>query len=75
MILHTLWADFEAKVIPADAAEYQRQEMRRAFYAGAAGAFGICTGTADKSEDEALVTMKELQTDLEHFRKRIGDGF
>ena len=30
MILHALWADFEKKIIPTDAAEWQRQEMRRA---------------------------------------------
>lgn len=32
------WSSFSAKVIPADAPDLQRREMRRAFYAGASAA-------------------------------------
>ena len=75
MMINALWEDFQSKVIPADAAEFQRQEMRRAFYAGAVSAFGICTNTGEKTEAEAMVDLTELRDDLMAFKRKIGDGF
>lgn len=34
-LLHDLWRSFENEVIPLAASDVQRQEMKRAFYAGA----------------------------------------
>jgi hypothetical protein len=35
MSLGELWRSYEARVVPADASQTQRQETRRAFYAAA----------------------------------------
>lgn len=75
MMINAEWADFEAKVIPVDAAEYQRQEMRRAFYAGAASSFGICAGAEHNTEEQAMANLQELQDDLNAFKRKIDDGF
>ena len=39
--LHDEWIDFEAKVIHAEAPAVQRNEMRRAFYAGVQALMGM----------------------------------
>jgi hypothetical protein len=75
MMINAAWADFEALVVPANAAEFQRQEMRRAFYAGAAAVYGISLRATIKPDGDALADIRELRTDLENFQRKISDGF
>jgi hypothetical protein len=47
------WESFERAVVPIDAPPIQRQEMRKAFYAGAVSMLNIVTGPLTDMSDEA----------------------
>ncbi len=53
------WQTFEAQVLPKSAGAVQRQEMRRAFYAGFHGCLTCMVQMADESgkNDDIGVTM------------------
>jgi hypothetical protein len=44
------WCSFDMAVIPEDAPRIQRQEMRRAFYAGVLSAMNLFAETADDDD-------------------------
>lgn len=72
------WGQFRMAVVPADAPEVQVTEMRRAFYAGAAGLQGLMFARLDDqtddctAEDEAF--MMGINAELEAFAKAIAGG-
>lgn len=72
----TEWASFEGKVIPWDAGSTQRQEMRRAFYAGAQAMLGIVheIGSDDVSEDAGIAVLKGLADEGELFVQDVLAG-
>lgn len=67
-----VWETFERKVIPPGASRIQRQEMRRAFYAGAAGMFGLIAQIDEEDEDEAVAQLEALKQELMVFTWRVG---
>lgn len=71
------WDSFARAVLSKDAPAVQRQEMRRAFYAGAQGImFGVIMALAPESEPtpEDLQIMENLQTELDEFIELIKAG-
>lgn len=72
-----LWASFDRNVIPATAGAVQRQEMRRAFYAGAQAFLGmvlrqVSAGDDVNDDDEAM--MEEVTAELEAFADAVLEG-
>lgn len=68
------WASFEREIIPREAGAVQREEMRRAFYAGAQACYtGILRmlepGTEPTEND--LLKMAALHAELQQFVKSL----
>jgi hypothetical protein len=70
------WKSFEAAVVPADAGPEQRQEMRRAFMAGAWAMFCTIENVSNASSDDAevLVILERLRAECESFAKLVLSG-
>ena len=70
------WASYLAAVVPAGAGEAQREESKRAFYAGAAAMFGDMLNAAELEEDAAAARLealdRELADYLRMFKRREG---
>jgi hypothetical protein len=73
------WESFEAALLQ-EAPPIQRQEMRRAFYAGAQAFLGIMTGHLSETEDpdeitdEDLNLLDNLSEELEKFGNDVLEG-
>jgi hypothetical protein len=64
------WDSFRSRVIPKHVGAVQRQEMRRAFYAGAAAMLdALMMGLTDgpEAEEPDLVKMEEIAKELREF--------
>jgi biotin synthase-like enzyme len=75
--LEALWASYERDVIPTKAGAIQRQESRRAFYAGAAALFGaVLRGLTEGEEptEEDLRMLDELQEELVEHARDVAAG-
>lgn len=63
------WESFDSQVIPDDAGTTQRQEMRRAFYAGAWSM--LCAverlGNEAVSEEQGVVALEKLKAECQAF--------
>ncbi len=71
------WDQFARGVLPRDAPEAQRREMRRAFYAGAqAILFRVIEAFAPETEPTAedLQVMRDVHDELQEFGKLIQQG-
>jgi hypothetical protein len=71
------WNDYARKVLPADASTVQRQETRRAFYAGAqAILFRVAGALAPDSEPTAedIGLMEDVHQELNAFATAISQG-
>jgi len=56
------WKSYERDVVPPDAPAVQREECRRAFYAGAFAMFGlVITATEPRSEEDCEANLQGLQ--------------
>jgi len=72
-----LWASFEKDILPANAPPVQRQEMRRAFYAGS---FGVLTamlhvvGSNEVGMEEGVLILDRLYNECKAFAARVGEG-
>lgn len=68
------WQDYAEKILPKNAPPVQRQETRRAFYAGAW--YLLCQhadlGEPDISEDEGVEVLEATKREIETFVKNIG---
>ena len=51
--IQSAWEDFLNDVVPKDAPEVQKIEMKNSFYAGAAILFELMKEVADKFDDES----------------------
>ncbi len=59
------WKSYEREVVPVDAHTFQREECRRAFYAGAAASFGlVLEATSSSDEVECEENLLRLQNEL-----------
>lgn len=77
MLVAEKWDEFARQVMPKDASSVQRQEMRRAFYAGAdALLFGTIAAFAPESEPTAedLELMDGIQQELQAFTADVKRG-
>ena len=70
------WALFERAVMPKDAPPVQRQEMRRAFYAGAEAMLRMQWGIGDKavSEDAGMAMMEGWHDECRRFAQQVATG-
>ncbi len=70
------WATFERLVMPAGAGPVQRQEMRRAFYAGFQGALNVGTeiAAADLSDEAGAAVLQGLHEECQLFVGEIQAG-
>jgi hypothetical protein len=66
--LFSQWLSYEGAVVPANAPNIQREECRRAFYAGAASMFGLTLqATVPQDEDVCERNLQALQDELDKF--------
>lgn len=75
--LDAIWAIFEAAILdPIKASAMQRQETRRAFYAGAAATFEMMMRVSSDDVDEAAgeQLLTRLSKDLERFSSDVAEG-
>jgi len=68
------WETFEKLVVPNGAPAIQRQEMRRAFYAGAEAMFSLQCGIADHSEEAAYAMLDMLKEEMQLFASDVREG-
>ena len=71
------WDQFARGVLPAGCPPVQRQEMRRAFYAGAqAILFKVIHSFAPETEptDDDLKIMQGVHEELQEFGKAVSEG-
>lgn len=70
------WASFALAVIPADAPPVQRQEMRRAFYAGCWSMLQTVKllGTDVVSGDEAVAALEQREAEITEFYQKVKGG-
>lgn len=65
-----VWALFEAKVVPQEAGDIQRSEMKKTFYAGAIALFGTITNRLEPGEeptDNDLRFMQDIKDNIDVF--------
>jgi hypothetical protein len=59
------WRSFETDIIPKGAPAVQREECRRAFYAGAVCMFGLMlAATVPEDEDECELRIQRIHDEL-----------
>jgi len=72
------WNHFARVVIPNDAKEVQRAEMRKSFFAGAYALFTILMKETDDGEDEPtesnIQLMRHAEANLMEFVKDLGES-
>lgn len=70
------WDQYARRVMPADAAENQRQELRRAFYAGAMSCTSLMTAAfiSIPSAKEFLRFMHGISKELKSFLGLVKEG-
>jgi hypothetical protein len=71
------WLDFEKRVVPKNAPAVQRQEMRRAFYAGVSSVLNIAfaLGDDDISEDEGAAVLESMRQECIEFVAQVGTKY
>lgn len=69
------WASFEKIAMPHDAPQIQREEMRKAFFAGASILFEIITRAADDGSDEPTAADLAIMDGLDRELRAFGAGF
>lgn len=76
-IMDAAWRSYAEQVLPFGASDVQRQESRRAFYAGAQSLFGGILTMLDPGEeptDADLAKMDAVQAELSQFADDIQAG-
>lgn len=68
------WASYMERVMTENPAEYQVQECRRAFYAGAEAAMSASMKIAGLPEDKAENALVEMEGELLHFVEQVKAG-
>lgn len=71
------WDQFARSVLTEGTPPVQRQEMRRAFYAGAQGVlFKVIAAFAPESEPTAadVQIMEDVHNELQEFAKQVASG-
>lgn len=70
------WAEFDARVIPPDAPDVQRVEMRRAFFAGAWTMFTQMTGRSvtEVPDEQSEAVLQSLHDECVAFQQSLLRG-
>ncbi len=72
MNLFAAWRSYEKDVVPIDASAVQREECRRAFYAGATAMFGLMMRATEPTDEDACVrNMEQLDAELAAFKSDL----
>jgi hypothetical protein len=58
------WASYLENIVPATAGDVQREEMKRAFYAGAAAGYEATLNAADLEEGAAAARLEAIDREL-----------
>ena len=68
------WQDYAQKILPKSAPPVQRQETRRAFYAGAAHLLATMAelGEPEVDEDAGAGVLEATQHEIEAFVRTVG---
>lgn len=74
MNIETEWKDFAAKVLPKDAPAIQRQEMRRAFFAGFQLSLAGLSDLSERDEDRAVEALEDMHRQCREFAARVEMG-
>lgn len=77
LLMAEQWDQFARAVLPKNVSLIQRQEMRRAFYAGAESIlFRVITAFAPETEptDADLQIMVDLDAELKAFAQAVKEG-
>lgn len=72
-----MWRSFEESVIPATAPPVQRQEMKKAFYAGASSILHMglgVIGDESVSENAGVAIIQGWQDECQMFAERVING-
>ena len=75
-LIGNAWATFE-RVLPADAPDIQKQEMRRAFYGGAQALLGGLLKALEpggKTTEGDLATIDGVNAELKRFAEDVLNG-
>ena len=76
-MLAEAWSSYAAQVIPRDAPKVQRQESRRAFYAGARSLLDGIMASLDPDKEPTLddyARMDAIQRELSTFARDVERG-
>jgi hypothetical protein len=68
------WLKFSRKVLPKNAPEVQRQEMRRAFYAGVHLALMSLADLAAQDEERGVEGIADMHRQCGEFAERVAMG-
>lgn len=71
------WNKFAAMVLPKDCSDVQRQEMRKAFYAGCDVLLRVILGNlteGSEAQEADLTMMNDIEAEIRDFAKRIQTG-
>ena len=70
------WAAFEVLVMPKDAPPVQRQEMRRAFYAGAEAMLRLQHAATEPgiSENAGVMMLEGWHDECRRFAQQVSQG-
>lgn len=70
------WDSFDVAVVPKGCSALQRQEMRRAFYAGAESVLALFfdIGGDHVSEDEGVVRLERFHEECRTFARDVEEG-
>jgi hypothetical protein len=71
------WQEFEKKIMPKNAPEIQRKEMRRAFYAGAWTMLKLVQslGADGIPEEDAIGVLEEVDKECIEFLSQVGKKY
>jgi hypothetical protein len=72
-----LWQSYRDEVMEPGCPPIQYQECRRAFFAGAAGLFGMLTGSVSAGNDVEIgdvTLMEDITAELDAFKRSVLSG-
>lgn len=64
------WRSYERKVLPLDAPDTQRREVRLGFYAGASWMLAVYVKIAQMTDDAGVAVIESLHAEATEFGRR-----
>ena len=65
------WVYFQNRVIHTDAPQIQKDEMRKAFFAGASSCFDLMMDISDLPQSDVELKMSELHEEFSNYGKML----